>query len=238
VPRDGPRPRTTSRRGLRRARTRQRRCRRFTLARHPTKEVKRVLEEQSRPAPTSTNEASTAGHVSSAHWDDHPQQGHRTAKPSHKVGAAARRLVPRPGENRKAHRPGSRWRAFQSGEASICQIPAPRLHPDTIRTCDLCLRRENLNAGGAQSKTRALVTRWLPRLGASAGHKVEPTLHDFPALLQQVGPLIRPVGLRSVVVGSAELDEIAGETGRGRDRAEAAGGRTGAACPLAEGGGR
>ena len=36
-------------------------------------------------------------------------------------------------------------------------------------------------------------------------------------------------------MGSAELDEIAGEAGRGRDRAEAAGGRTGAACPLAEG---
>ena len=87
-PRDSSRPRITSRRGLRRARTRQRRCRRFTLARHPTKEVKRVLEEQSRPARTSTNEASTAGHMSSAHWDDHPQQAHRTAKPSHKVGAA------------------------------------------------------------------------------------------------------------------------------------------------------
>jgi hypothetical protein len=30
----------------------------------------------------------------------------------------------------------------------------------------------------------------------------------------QVGPLIRAVGLRPLVVGSAELDEIAGEAGR------------------------
>jgi hypothetical protein len=161
VPRDGPRPRTTSRRGLRRARTRQRRCRQFTLARHATKEVKRVLEEQSRPAPTSTNEASTTGHVSSAHWDDHPQQAHRTARPSHKVGAAARRLVPRLGENREARRPGSHRRAFQSDEAGICQIPAPRLHPTRFERVTFAFEEKiSTRVARRQSKTRAVVTRW------------------------------------------------------------------------------
>jgi len=48
-----------------------------------TKAEKRALAEQSRPVPTSTNEASTGGHVSSAPAGiaDHPQQARRITKP-------------------------------------------------------------------------------------------------------------------------------------------------------------
>jgi hypothetical protein len=48
-----------------------------------TKAEKRVLGEQSRPVPTSTNEASTAGHVSSAPAGiaDHPQQARQITRP-------------------------------------------------------------------------------------------------------------------------------------------------------------
>src|SRR6516164_5602090 len=48
---------------------------------------------------------------------------------------------------------------------------------------------------------------------ASADDEVGPPLHNFPALLQQVRPLIGLIGFRPFVVGSAKLDDIAGEAG-------------------------